>query len=131
MSARERATAGVLAPGLAVLVLTAAYCWIVWLGTGAYLAWIEAPSGVAPTWVTALTMQASLPYPFHAIVLQSFAVISLAANAIWALVRTRRAELNDPLLLPVACHVALVVTGLCLAGAGMLAPLVDTAAVLR
>ena len=131
MTSRSMALRRTVVPILAMLALTAAFGWFVWLGTGAYLAWFGTLADVTPTWATALVVQPWLPFPFHAIVLQLVAVASLAANCAWTHVRMRRAHRIDPALLPIACHVAVIVACLCLAGAGMLAPLVEVAAVLR
>lgn len=131
MNPRAGTMTSALAPALAMLALTASFCWVAWLGTGAYLAWFGTLAGVRPTWAMTVAMQPSLPFPFHAIVVQSLAVASLAANLAWAMMRMRRANGGDPALLPFVCHVAVVLACLFLAGAGMLSPLVEVAAVLR
>jgi len=116
---------------LALAVLTAVYCWLVWLGIGAYLVLLPRPRDTPWPWITSIIAQDTLPFPFHAILMQGVAVLSLLLNCAWSAVRSREPAGIDAHTLPALCHVGVIVFCLCLIGAGMLAPIVTLGRVLR
>jgi hypothetical protein len=118
-------------PLLALALLTAAYCWLVWLGIGAYMGLIPHPPGPDWPWITRIVAQDALPFPFHALVVQGVAVVSLLLNCGWGVARSRTHAGSDAHMPPALCHVAVIVFSLCLVGAGMLAPIVFSGQVIR
>jgi hypothetical protein len=115
--------------GLAVL--TGVYCWFVWLGIGAYLAGLPHPQDTPWPWITRVIAQDSLPFPFHAALMQAVAVLSLLGNSAWGAARSRDLAGIDAYTLPALCHVGVIVFSLCLIGAGMLAPIVMVGRILH
>ncbi len=116
---------------LALAVLTAVYCWLAWLGIGAYLIALPHPQDTPWPWITRVIAQDALPFPFHAVLMQGVAVLSLLLNFGWGIVRSRELAGIEAYTLPVLCHVGAIVFCLCLIGAGMLAPIVGVATVLH
>jgi hypothetical protein len=114
----------------ALAVLTAVYCWLAWLGIGVYLVTLPQPQDTPWPWITRVVVQDTLPFPFHAALMQGVAVLSLLLNFGWGVLRSRKLAAIEPYTLPVVCHVAVIVFSLCLIGVGVLAPLLGVAAVL-
>ncbi|MBN8478473.1 MAG: hypothetical protein J0L91_05865 [Burkholderiales bacterium] len=118
-----------LAAGL--VAITAVHAWCVWLGAGAFVVLAAGRPDLERTWATKLAVQADLPFPFHALAVQSAALISLVV-ALAALVgAVRRGSDGGALALAATCHVGVLVALLCLVGVGVLSPLVGVVSVLR
>jgi len=116
---------------LSLALLTALYCWLVWLGIGAYLVALPRPQDAPWPWITRVIAQDALPFPFHAVLMQGIAVLSLLLNSAWGAMRSRELAGVEAHTLPMLCHVGVIVFCLCLIGAGMLSPIVGVASIIR
>ena len=112
-------------------VLPAVYCWLVWLGIGAYLVVLPRPQDTPWPWITRVIAQDALPFPFHAVLMQGIALLSLLLNSAWGAGRSRKLAGIEAQTMPVLCHVGVIVFCLCLIGAGMLAPIVTVGTIIH
>jgi hypothetical protein len=112
----------------ALAVLTTVYCWLAWLGIGVYLVALPQTQDMPWPWITRVVVQDTLPFPFHAALMQGVAVLSLLFNFAWGVLRSRKIAGIEAYTLPVLYHVAVIVFSLCLIGVGLLAPLLGVAA---
>ena len=109
-----------------MVILTAAYCGLLWLAIGAYQAWLPAKLGAMPTF-TAMVACLGLPFPWHAAPWQALALASM----LWALYSARRDLEGAALLRAWLFHVGWLLLSVFAIGIGMLLPIVQIAAILH
>ncbi len=120
-----------LLPSAVLALLTAGYCWLIWLAIGAFHAALPVAVSDDLPLISRLTMAPLLPVPFHALHWQLLAVAVLVGGVVWGVRRSRVSGDERALLLPAVLVVGWILTSVCWHAAGVLAPMVSVAYVLQ
>ena len=109
-----------------MVLLTAAYCGLLWLAIGAYQAWLPATLGAMPA-LTSLLVCLGVPFPWHAAPWQTLALASMLR----ALYSARQSAEGVARLRAWLIHVGWLLLSVFAIGVGMLLPIVQIAAILH
>ncbi len=111
-------------------LLTAGYCWLIWLGMGAFQAWMPAELAEYLPLVSRVAMSPLLQMPYHAFHWQLLAAAILLGCALWGAWRSRESGGPEAHLLPAVVVVAWILLSVCWHLVGALVPMVSVAQVL-
>lgn len=107
-----------------LILMTFGYCWLIWLGMGAYTCLLtQKQFGELPLITRLISIH---PRPW-----QGLAVLSLFLNFIWAVVQSKRRVSYDAHATAAVTHICWLLTCFFLHGAGMLFPFIIEAYVIK